>query len=105
MRKLPAPTLDKLAPIVAELPEPFTLRDIMSASGMEENPARAALHGMKTRGWVVTTGVRLRHGNGSALWVRTHWYGVDRISAKSDMQRAALDLLGQCLSAWRIHHG
>lgn len=101
MRILPTPTLDKLEPIVAALPEPFTLKDIMSASGMEQNSARSALMGMKNRDWVENTGKRVGGFNGHALWIRTRWFGANRAACREHEQRAALALLGQCMSGWR----
>lgn len=101
MKTLPTPTLDKLLPAVAALPEPFTLRDIMAASGMPENPVRAALMSMKTRGWVENTGQRVS-GNHAVLWARTRWFGADRARASADMQRIALEQLGLLMAGWRI---
>lgn len=104
MKKQPTPTLDRLIPIVADLPEPFTLKDIMLAAITPENPARAALMGMKNRGWVENTGKRVGAHGGQALWTRTRWYGREIARAREDQQRAALSQLGQCLSGWRPCH-
>lgn len=102
MRTQHAPTLERLKPIVAALPEPFTLKDIMLAAGMAENPARAALVSMKTRGWVENTGKRIGAHGGHALWTRTRWYGIDRVRAQEAEQRAGMEQLGQIMAGWRI---
>lgn len=101
MKHHPTPTLDKLKPIVAELPEPFTLKDIMDASGMPENNARSALMSMKNREWVINTGKRIGGFNSQALWTRTRMFGVSSVAYREHEQRAALALLGQCMTAWR----
>lgn len=98
------PSLDRLTPVVAGLPDPFTLKDIMMASGTAENPARAALMSMKTRGWVEDTGKRVGAHGGHILWTRTRWYGLDRVRAQEAEQRAGMEQLGQCLSGWRVSH-
>ncbi|MFA7269856.1 MAG: hypothetical protein WC073_10970 [Sterolibacterium sp.] len=101
MKHQPTPTLDKLKPFVAALHEPFTLKDIMIASGMEENPARSALMSMKNREWVINTGKRIGNHGGQALWTRTRMFGVSSVAYREHEQRSALALLGQCLSGWR----
>lgn len=102
MRILPTPTLDKLKPFVAELHEPFTLKDIMAASGMPENSAKQALVGMKNRDWVENTGKRTGGFNSPVLWTRTRWFGTNRAVVREQEQRAALDFIGNILSGWRI---
>lgn len=102
MRTQHAPTLERLKPIVAALPEPFTLKDIMTAACMPENPARAALKSMRQRDWVDL--VSRKNSNGQSHWTRTRWYGLDRVSAGADMQRAGLERIGQCLAGWRVNH-
>jgi len=102
MKNQPTPTLNKLLPFVAALPEPFTLKDIMAASGMQENPVRAALMSMKNRTWVENTGKRVGAHGGQALWTRTRWFGTNRTKAREHEQRSGLDLLGQIMAGWRV---
>lgn len=102
MKNQPTPTLNKLLPFVADLPEPFTLKDIMAASGIPENSVRAALMSMKNRDWVENTGKRVGGFNGQALWTRTRWFGVNRAACREYEQRAALDFLGDLMAGWRV---
>lgn len=102
MKNQPTPTLNKLIPVVAALPEEFTIKDIMAASGMPENPVRGALMGMKSRGWVENTGKRIGPHGGQALWTRTHWFGSNRVACRENEQRAALDWLGNIMAGWRV---
>lgn len=100
MRILPSPTLDRLAPIVAELPEPFTIKDIVAASGMVKNVAHSSLMTMKKRGWVENTGKRVGGFNGPALWIRTRWFGTDRNRTSEEEQRTGLERLFRAMTAW-----
>ena len=96
------PTMDKLLPVVAGIHDPFTLKDIMAASSMPENPVRAALMSMKNRGWIENTGKRVGGFNGQTLWTRTRWFGTNRAAGVEHEQRSALDFIGNILAGWRV---
>lgn len=72
----------------------------MMLSGVNENVARGQMMIMKNRGWI-EPGKRTGK-NGQKFWTRTRYFGVDKSRAREDQQNAALALIGQCISAWRI---